>query len=153
MIAYNQLMAGRESLLATCEVMREAVSDCTELNAEIDSLNEEIQVVAEMVNQCVKEKASKQQSQEAYIRKYNDLVKRYDKAVAKLATVTEERDRKVNRERELRIFIAELAEKPLVLEEWDEELWVSILETATVYRDNRIVFLFKNGTSIEVGAE
>lgn len=60
MVAYNQLMAGRENLLAACEIMREAVSDCTELNAEIDSLNEEIQVVAEMVNQCVKENASKQ---------------------------------------------------------------------------------------------
>ncbi len=57
------------------------------------------------------------------------------------------------RDRELRIFISELTEKPLVLEEWDEELWVSILETATVQRNGYITFLFKDGTSIEVGAE
>lgn len=77
-------MGNREELLAACEVMREAVSDCTALNAEIDALNTEIKVVAEMVDQCVKENAVKKQSQEAYARKYNALVKRYDKAVARL---------------------------------------------------------------------
>lgn len=151
--AYNSLMGNREELLATGEVMREAVSDCTALNAEIDALNTEIKVVAEMVDQCVKENAVKKQSQEAYARKYNALVKRYDKAVARLNDATAERNSRAARDRELRIFISELTEKPLILEEWDEELWVSILETATVQRNGHITFLFKDGTSIEVGAE
>ena len=153
MKAYNRLMGNREELLASCEVMREAVSDCTALNVEIDALNTEIKVVAEMVDQCVKENAVKKQSQEAYARKYNALVKRYDKAAARLNDATAERNSRAARDRELRIFISELTEKPLVLEEWDEELWVSILETATVQRNGHITFLFKDGTSIEVGAE
>lgn len=49
--AYNTLMADRETLLKACEAMRSLVCDCTELNAQIDRLNEEIQVVAELVNQ------------------------------------------------------------------------------------------------------
>ena len=106
-----------------------------------------------MVDQCVKENAVKKQSQEAYARKYNALVKRYDKAAARLNDATAERNSRAARDRELRIFISELTEKPLVLEEWDEELWVSILETATVQRNGHIIFLFKDGTSIEVGAE
>lgn len=121
--------------------------------AEIDALNTEIKVVAEMVDQCVKENAGKKQSQEAYVRKYNTLVKRYDKAAARLNDATAERNSRAARDWELRIFISELTEKPLVLEEWDEELWVSILETATVQRNGHITFLFKDGTSIEVGAE
>lgn len=75
--AFNQLMDSREQVLKACETMREVVADCTDLDTEIDTLNEEIQIVAELVNQCIKENASKEQSQEEYARKYNRLVKRY----------------------------------------------------------------------------
>ena len=131
--------------------MCEEVGDCSALNAEIDKLNEEIEEVTETVNRFVKENASTRLSQESYGQKYNSLVRRYEKANKRLTEVTQERDGRINRERELRIFFSELAEKPLVIEEWDEELWVSILETATVHKDGQITFLFKNGTSIEVG--
>ena len=75
----------------------------------------------------------------------------FEKANKRLSEVKQERDGQINRERELRIFISQLAEKPLVIEEWDEELWLSIPETAIVHKDGRITFMFKNGTSIEVG--
>lgn len=150
-IAYNQLLSNRKELLEACEVMCETVGDCSALNTEIDKLNAEIKEVTEMLNQFVKENASTKQSQESYDKKYNSLVRRYEKTNKRLSEVTQERDGLINREWELRIFISELAEKPLVIEEWDEELWVSILETATVPKDGHITFLFKNGTSFEVG--
>lgn len=106
--AFNQLMGSREKHLKACEAMREVVADWTELNAEIEALNEELQVVAELVSQCIKENASKEQSQE---------------------------------------------KQPLVLETWDEGLWLTLLGKATVHKDNRITFRFKNGTDIEVGVE
>ena len=59
----------------------------------------------------------------------------------------------VKRDRELRIFIGTIEKQPLVLETWDEGLWLTLLETATVHKDNRITFRFKNGTDIEVGVE
>ena len=151
--AFNQLMGSRENVLKACEAMREIVADCTELDAEIEALNEEIQVVAELVNQCIKENASKEQSQEEYTKKYNRLVKRYEKAVERLNIVTSERESRMQRDRDLRIFIGSIEKQPLVLEAWDEGLWLTLLETATVHKDNRITFRFKNGTDIEVGVE
>lgn len=133
--------------------MRSVVADCTELNAEIEALNEEIQVVAELVSQCIKENATTQQSQEEYNKKYNRLVNRYEKAVERLKKATAERDNRMQRDRELRIFIGSIEKQPLVLETWDEGLWLTLLETATVHADNRIIFRFKDGTYIEVGAE
>ena len=40
----------------------------------------ELKVVSELVSQCVNENARKKQSQEAYAKKYNGLVRRYEKA-------------------------------------------------------------------------
>lgn len=151
--AYNQLMGSREQVIQACEVMRSVVADFTELDAEIETLNEEIQVVAGLVSQCIKENATSQQSQEEYTKKYNRLVRRYERAVERLKKANAEKEDRMDRDRELRIFIGSLEKQPLVLEIWDERLWVSLLDSATVHMDSRIAFRFKDGTEIEVGAE
>lgn len=148
--AYNQLMGSRERLLRDCETMRTLVNDCTALDGEIDSLNEELQVVAELVSQCVRENATTEQPQDEYTKKYNRLVKRYEKAEARLQVVTEERERRSQRDRELRVFIDSIENQPLVLDAWDEGLWIGLLETATVHSDKSIVFRFKSGTEITI---
>lgn len=150
--AYNQLMANRDQLLRDCETMRELVNDCPALDAEIDSLNEEIQVVAGLVSQCIKENATTEQSQDEYTKKYNRLVKRYEKATAQLKVVTEERESRMRRDRELRIFIGSMESQPLILDTWDERLWIGLLDTATVNSNNSITFRFKNGTEITIQA-
>ena len=99
--AYNQLMGSREKVIQACEVMRSMVSDCTQLDTEIDALNEEIAVVAELVSQYIKENATTQQSQEEYNKKYNRLVKRYEKAVDRLNKATAERESRMQRDRDL----------------------------------------------------
>jgi site-specific DNA recombinase len=146
-------MGNREQVIQACEVMREVVADCSKLDSEIATMNEEIQVIAGLVSQCIKENATTQQPQEEYTEKYNRLVKTYEKAVSQLNKATADRESRMQRDRELRIFIGSIKEKPLVLEIWDEGLWITLLETATVHADNRITFRFKDGTDIEVGAE
>ena len=148
--AYNLLMADRESVISDCTTMRQVLSDTSALDAEIVGLNEEITVVAELVKACVRENASTAQSQEEYAKKYNGLLTRYEKATARLADVTAEKERKQNQDRELRLFIEELMKQPLVLQEWDERLWIAMIDRATVFRDGRITFRFKNGREIEV---
>jgi len=150
LIAYNRLMADRESVISDCASMRRVLSDATTLDAELDDLNEEITVVAELVKACVRENASTAQSQEEYAKKYNGLLARYEKATARLADVTAEKERKHDQDRDLWLFIEALKKQPLVLEEWDERLWIAILDRATIYRDGRIAFRFKSGREIEV---
>ena len=150
LIAYNRLMADREGVISDCALMRRVISDTTALDAELYNLNEEITVVSELVKTCVKENASTVQSQEEYTKKYNGLLARYEKATARLAEVTAEKERKHDQNRELRLFIETLKKQPLVLEEWDERLWIAILDRATVFRDGRIAFRFKSGREIEV---
>ena len=150
LIAYNRLMESRDSVVRDCELMRTALSDCTALEVEIDRLMEEIEVVAEMVKACVKENAASAQSQADYTKKYNALVKRYEKATKRVDELSSERMRKQDRDRELRLFIESIKEQSLVLEVWNERLWVGLLEKATVFHDGRMIFKFKNDTEIEV---
>ena len=78
-------------------------------------------------------------------------MKRYEKAVEKLKKANAGKESRMDRD--LRIFIDSIEKQPLVLETWDERLWIFLLDSATVHADSRITFRFKNGTEIEVGAE
>ena len=64
--------------------------------------------------------------------------------------VTADRNVRAQRDREIRIFIESIKLQPLIVEAWDETLWLSLLDTATVYADGSIKFIFKNGTEINV---
>ena len=150
LIAYNRLMTDRESVLSDCAMIQQVLSDTKALNEELDSLNEEITFVAELVKTCVSENASMAQPQEEYAKKYKGLIARYDKAKARLTEVTAEKERKHKQSRELRLFIEELKKQPLILEAWDEKLWIATLDQATVFRDGKLAFKFKNGSEIEV---
>ena len=74
--AYNIAMADRTTVLEDCKIMIDTVCNCTKLNEEIDALTAELKVVSELVSECVNENARKKQSQDAYTKKYNSLVRR-----------------------------------------------------------------------------
>ena len=130
--------------------MRTTICACAMLDADIAKLQEKIEVVAELVKNCVQSNASAVQSQEEYSKQYDSLAKRYEKAVAKREALTTERNGRTERDKELHLFIEALLTQPLVLDTWDERLWITLVEKGTAHTDGRIAFTFKNGTVIEV---
>ena len=52
------------------------------------------------------------------------------------------------RAHELDLFVDTLAERDLLLETWDDQLWLTLVEKGTVLPDGSINFLFKDGTEI-----
>jgi DNA invertase Pin-like site-specific DNA recombinase len=148
--AYNQLMGNRDGVISDCELLRTMVSDCTEIDVQISKIEQEIEVITELVKKCVNENALSTQSQEEYKKKYNGLVKRYEKAVSKHAHLSSERAKKVDRDRELGIFIESLKVQPLLIDTWDDYLWISLVESGTVMEDGTIAFKFMNGTEISI---
>jgi len=151
--AYNQMMGNRERVIEDCEIMQTTLCDCTKLDADIAKWQEEIEVVAELVKKHVQDNASCAQSQDEYSKRYENLAKRYEKAVAKCEALTTERMGREARDNELHLFIEALRTQPLVLDTWDERLWITLVEKGTVHTDGGVAFEFKNGTVIEVGSE
>ncbi len=146
--AYNQLMGNRKQVIADCRLMLGVVADCGVLNTEIQKVNEEIAVVSDLIGSCVRENATKALSQEEYERQYGNLVKRYQKAVNKLDKLNTEKTDQQKRELEVRGFIDNLRNSPLVLDTWDEQLWTLLVVKGIVQRDGSIEFQFIGGERI-----
>lgn len=150
MEAYNRLMPDKDIVIEGCTFIRKELTDCSEIDTELDRLNEEVKVVAEMVKACVQENAVAAQSQEDYEKRYNNLVRRYETAVAEAERLTAEKETRQHRDRELRLFIKALKSQPAVMVEWNDKPWVMLLEHATVRRDGSVAFRFKDGTETTI---
>ena len=148
--AYNLAMSDKTRVIEDCYLMMETICDCTKLDSEIQSLNDELKVVSELVSRCINENARTKQPQREYLEKYNSLVQRYEKSEKKLNVALSQRQAKQNKEREMRIFVETLRQKAEVLDCFDEELWITIVEKIEVFHDKHYKVYFKNGQTISL---
>jgi len=150
--AYNQVMSNRTHIIGDCEAGRRALTDFSSIDAEIERLTEETQVIAELVKAAVKENASTAQSQEAYIKKYEALKARYEAAAAELKKLQDSKILREQKGKQIGLFIRALKKQPLVLDEWNDTIWTVMVEKAIVHRNSEITFIFYNGSEVRVGA-
>lgn len=151
LVAYNKLMGQRKQLLADCELVCQTLNDTAELDAKLAQANSEVEAAEKLIRACIQENSSAALPQEEYQKKYNGLAERCQRAYNKRDKLTQESERRKHRDSELRAFIATLEKQPLVLTEWDDLLWVLLVENAVVNRDGSVAFHFKDGTEISVG--
>ena len=105
-------------------------------------------VVAGLMQAHIKKNASIAQSQADYATETERIEKRYNDALERYTALEAEKTKRVRKSKELKAFTKTLKQQPLVVAEWNERLWITLLDTATVNRDSRIMFRFKNGVEI-----
>lgn len=147
--AFNQLLNGKDTLLEDCRVMQDHLTNCSALDAELDELLREIEVVTELTRRCIQENARNVQSQEEYTERYNGYIARYDAAKAKLDALRKEKAQRLAQADSIGGFMFELSEYTEAVTEFDEGLWLAVIEKATAYHDGRLVFTFQNGLKLD----
>lgn len=144
------MMVNGKQIIEDCELMRKTLTDFKSLEDKIEQRSAEVKVVAELVNALVKENASTVQSQEAYLKRYEELTKRYEKARSELERLQDERTRRSQRDKAMALYIRTLKKQPTVLTEWNDTIWIVMVEKAIVHRDKSITFVFYNGSEVTV---
>ena len=64
--AFNAVIDSKDNILEDCRLMQTTPTDCTGIDAEIESLLEEIDVVTELTKRCIAENSQTAQNQEEY---------------------------------------------------------------------------------------
>lgn len=146
--AINLLLAEKDALIADFEAIKDAVFDTSSLAAERLELQDELNTVADMISLAIKENARVAQDQDAYQKRYDSLVNRFDRAKAKLEKVEHSIAEKQAHREMVEQFLAVLSKQDVVTE-FSEDLWYSLIDYVTVYSRDDIRFTFKNGTEIK----
>ena len=148
MTALNAIIDSKDGILEDCRLMQATLTDCTGIDKEIQTLLEEIEVVTELTKRCIAENSQTAQNQEEYAARYNGFVERYEKAKAQLEQLRTTKAEREAQAEAIGAFMFEVQELDTI-NEFDEKLWLTIIDTVTVHTDGRMTFRFQGGTEIE----
>ena len=150
--AYNVIMKDKTKVIEDTEAVIEMLTSTDDIDRRISSLTSEIEIVSELVKKLIRENSSAAQSQEDYKAKYNELSLRYDEAKKALEEAMQDKTYKQGQGIKLQSFLESLKQIESVLDEWNEELWMIMVEKAIVHRDKSITFKFYNGKETTIAA-
>lgn len=129
--------------------MAKIIFDTTVLEKEKIELEEELNIVAEQVNDCINENARKVQNQDEYEIRYSSLVNRFNTTKVRLDEIKQTIIEKQSKRDVVEDFIKEL-EKQELMTEFDKNVWLSMVDCLIVHHDGKILFTFLDGSQVEL---
>jgi hypothetical protein len=142
--AYNLVMEDKRRIIQDSEEIIELLTDTTKIDDEIRDLDDELFITSELVSKLVNENSKTSDSIDNYNKKYEELSNRYDKLQAKREELLKQRNDKQGQALRMKAFIANLSESENELSDWNERIWMLLVDGATVHRDSSITFKFNN---------
>lgn len=147
--AFTKLMGSRVELLANIELAKTVLCDCGSLNIEVAELQREMEIVAELSRKAIFENAHTAMNQEEFNARNDSYLLRHKTASEKITELENLRRERHSKALLLDRFISEISVRPLVLTEFDIDLWMSTIDSVTVTKDDKLIFKFKDGSEIE----
>ena len=104
--------------------------------------------MTELTHRCISENAQSAQNQLEYTARYNSLVERYEKAKTQLGQLRATKTAREAQAKAIGAFMFEVQELD-AFTEFDEKLWLAVIDKVTVHTNGRMTFRFRSGTEID----
>lgn len=141
-------MVDKRLLIENTKSIIELLTDTSKIDATIQKLNEELNDVRILVENLIKDNASRTQNQIEYTNRYKSLNEKYNLTKEKIEEAIIKRNEMQQNADSLKCFLKELTDNPSFIETYDSILWNSMLDEAIVNEDGTIQFKFKGGKEI-----
>ena len=147
--ALNDIVDERDLVLERCRSLYESFLDTTALDDEITEHVRECEILAELSRRLVEENTRQEMDQDEFMRKYGSFAAKYDALMEKVDELKALRAERLQKAEAVSAFMFEIHEQERFIEDFSEKLWLTTIETVTVYHDGRMVFRFKNGMEVQ----
>ena len=138
-----------DEVISECRLALADLFDSAAIDDELAARNAEAEVLIEMNRKHIAENASAAQDQKAYKKRQEDLVSKYNAVVNRIDELKAEMEKRKIQRTVLTAFIDTMEQQHGILAEFDEHLWLAVVEKATVHADGRLVFTLMDGSEIE----
>ncbi len=143
--ATNKLLEDKDDIIANFKVLEATAFNTEDLENKKVELQNELGIVADLIQDIINENAHTALDQDEYQRRYDSLVERFDTTKSNLELTTEQIKDKITRHKNLEIFLNELQKQDGLILEFDLLLWNSLVDYVTILRKDHIQVSFKNG--------
>jgi len=147
--SFNQLINGRDEILENCKSIKQMLTDTAALDTEAEELQRELEIVTELISNCVDENARIGLDQAEYQQRYNGLAGRYEKTKDRLEKIEELQQARRAKREQMDAFLATLLRQDSLLTGFDETLWNAVIDKVVVHAADDIQFTFRDGTVIK----
>ena len=130
-------------------MMKEKLFATAALEEKRKELENELRVTAKLVDDCIKENARIAQDQTEYEERYRSLVERYEKAKKRHDETIEQINDRTARGEQVSLFLRKLSGLDLIVE-FDDDLWLSMVDFITVHDKENVTVTFKDGSEIKL---
>ena len=151
--AFNQIVGGRERHLATLEATMETLTDISDLTAEAQTLEERSAGLFTQLKALVDENARRAQDQADYNSRYESLHSRYETVQARIGEIAAERQRRMAKRENIRLFIETLRTREALLVDFDEPLFRATVDQITLHTLEDIRMRFRDGREVAVAVK
>jgi len=144
LVAINELLGNREEVIADCRLAQGVLSDYSEIDTKLADLHHEVDVIAKQSRKAISENARVAHDQDKFNKQINGYQERHRLVLDQINELEIQKRERQNKRLVLDNFIKELISRPLVIDEFDERLWMVGVDRVTVGVDGSIVIRFQD---------
>ncbi|MBF0710816.1 MULTISPECIES: recombinase family protein [unclassified Gemella] len=149
--ATNKLITNKKEIIENLKVLTNIIEQKqTKTTEEIEELEQKLENIEMKVEELVRQNSRKIQDQEAYQEKYNRLVNKYRKLEETHIEKQNQRIKQEEQKLQIKIFIEKLKKQSELLEEFDEQLFNTLVEKLVIKQDKEIEVQFKSGQVVSI---
>ena len=142
--AYNLTMKDKQQILDDTNDVIKVLTDTVQLDHEIESLNYELIVLTELINRSIKENSKTLMNNDEFNNKYTELTTRHEQTKKNLENRRGTRKNENDHAIKMNLFRDSISKFESKLSDWNEQLWMLLVENATIHNDNSIEFKLNN---------
>ena len=146
--ALGEYMADPEERIEGLQYVQKEMTSTDFIDADIAEAEQKLDLLSGMVRNCIMMNASATGDHRDYQQQYTELTQQYESLKAEYEALLARREQMKETAIIFGGMLFELYELEDIPATFRESLWHTLVDRATVYADERIVFSFKDGTEI-----
>ena len=146
--AFNSFFTCRNEILSAYSVIVKELMDNTALEKEAADLRAERDVVLELMRQCVRENSSAGLDQREYRDKYDAMIYRHETAQTRFGEIDSLIKARKTKLKNIEMFMQTLKARDGLLTEFNEGVFIAVVESITVFPGKEVLIKFKDGTEL-----
>lgn len=147
--AVNELLRRREDVISSYDVIIENDLSTESLQKQADAIETEISGLVDKNEMLIGQNAAIPIDQKLYREQRDKIMKRYEELTQEHQRLIAEISKREVRREMIRYFLP-VFENLETVREFDDKLWISLLDHMTAYSKEKIVFQFKDGSEIVI---
>ena len=140
--AINRMISSKDIIIRQYRDIIKTLTDTSALEQEYAKQQSEYDVTEGLIRRLIAENARVGLDAEDYTRREEELLARYDSTKSAMTDIETKIQERKSRSTKLVAFVKALEKQAGLISAFDEKLWNTTVESATVYSKERIVFAF-----------